>query len=393
MTTGPDAAGIPALQYTLKVTSRCNLACSYCYVYAKGDDTWRAQPRFMTEAVLARTVERIREHCELVGQGQADIVFHGGEPTLIGPARFAEWCSTIRAGLPGLGVRLTLQTNGTLLDAAWAEVLGAENVTVGVSIDGPEAVHDEFRVDFAGRGSHAKVLRGLDHLRQGGVPFNILSVVNLDQDPLEVHRHLSGLGPRSVSYLMPDNTWETIAAVRRQYGPRPVATFLGAILDQWWTHGMIDLTVQPFKEMARAVLGGVTAVDYIGNRPYNYVFVEPDGAIEGLDVLRICQPGLAQTGLDVFHHAFRDIASLSPLHRAVLFDGLPLPGECRACPERSTCAGGYVPHRFDGTGFDHASAWCADLLALFAHVRRLLDVTPEETEQRRTLLRDLATVG
>lgn len=382
---------VPALQFTLKVTSRCNLACTYCYVYAKGDETWRAQPRFMSDEVLAQTVRRIREHCVQVGQTQADIVFHGGEPTLIGAARFAQWCATIRGGLEDLvRVRLTIQTNATLLDDRWARVLRENDVTVGVSVDGPPEVHDAARVDHAGRGSHAAVLAGLDLLRRAGVPYNLLSVVNLDHEPLAIHRHLTSLGASSISYLMPDQTHLSIGAVRAQHGQTPVAGFLGAILQHWWTHDLMSTTVQPFKEMARAILGGVTAVDYLGNRPYNYVFIEPDGAVEGLDVLRICQPGMASTGLNVRDHAFAEIAELSPLHRRVLFDGLPLPGGCLACPEASTCAGGYVPHRFDGSGFDQPSAWCADLLSLFGQLRQLLDVSPEETQQRREALRELA---
>ena len=381
----------PALQFTLKVTSRCNLACTYCYVYFKGDETWRDQPRIMGEEVFEQSVVRIREHCLAVGQDVADVVFHGGEPCLIGVDRFARWCDRLEEALAGVArLRLTIQTNGTLVDDAWARVFAEHGVIVGVSVDGPEVVHDSARVDHAGRGSHQRVLAGIDRLLEAGIGLNVLSVINLDEDPLDVHRHLTGLGAGSVSYLMPDHTHLTIGEVRRLHGPTPVASWLGRVLDQWWTHDFMDVTVQPFKEMARAILGGTTAVDYIGNRPYNYVFIEPDGAVEGLDVLRICQPGLAQTGLNVREHRFAEIADLSPLHRAVLFDGMPLPPGCAGCPEATTCAGGYVPHRFDGVGFDNPSAWCADLLALFTHLRSLLQVSPGETLLRRTALGDLS---
>jgi uncharacterized protein len=64
-----------------------------------------------------------------------------------------------------------------------------------------------------------------------------------------------------------------------------------------------------------------------------------------------------------------------------MFDGFPSPRACAGCPERSTCAGGYLPHRFsESDQFDNPSVWCADILELFAHARRLLGVTPAETE-------------
>lgn len=380
----------PWLQFTLKVASRCNLACSYCYVYEKGDETWRDQPGLMSEEIFLATLGRIREHCDLVGQTEVDVVFHGGEPTLLGRDRFFRWCDTLRAELGSVGrVRITVQTNGTFVDRRWAEGFKEHDVTVGVSLDGPAPVNDALRIDHQGRGSHDRVIAGIAAIRTAGVPVNILTVVQLGREPLEVHEHLVAVGASSISYLFPDETHDSIATTRSVFGPTPCADFLLPILESWWSEQSSSLVVQPFKLMARAVLGGATAVDFIGNNAYNYVFVEPDGAIEGLDVLRVCQPGLAGTGLNVRDNRFLDIGDRSPLHREMLFDGMPLPGECAACPERVTCGGGYVPHRWGGGTFDHRSAWCADLLAIFTRVRELLDVTPSETLLRRQVLAEL----
>lgn len=377
----------PSLQFTLKVASRCNLACTYCYVYETGDDSWRQRPGLMSEEVFAATVDRMREHCNLVGQKRVDVVFHGGEPCLLGPDRFARWCATLRARLADVGpVSLSIQTNGTLVDANWARIFRDYDVTVGVSIDGPSSVNDALRVDHAGRGSHERILAGIAEIRDAGLPINFLSVVQLGQAPLVVHEHLLSLGAASITYLMPDHTHETIGAVRRKFGPTPCADFLGPILDHWMAHDPVAMTVQPFKAMARVVLGGVARVDFLGNHPYRYVFIESDGTIEGLDVLRVCQPGLSRTGLNVIRHKFIDIVARSPLHRQIIFDGMPLPNGCTACPEALTCGGGYVPHRWNGRSFDNRSAWCEDLLALFARVREHLEVPPGETVLRRMTL-------
>ncbi|MFJ1608465.1 radical SAM protein [Streptomyces sp. NPDC088253] len=381
----------PPLQFTLKVAARCNLACTYCYVYTKGDETWRDRPHLMSEEVFTATIARIREHCEIVGQRSIDVVFHGGEPCLMGSERFSRWCDRLRTELSSVGhVNITMQTNGVLIDRAWAETFRRHEVTVGVSLDGPAAINDRLRVDHRGLGSHARVLAGIGELRAASVPVHLLCVVNPEQDPIDVHEHLVSLSPHSISYLMPDQTHFSIAATRRQYGPTPCYDFLTRVLDHWWKHDPVTLTVQPFKLMAKVVLGGRAAVDYIGNNPYNYVFVEPDGSIEGLDVLRVCQPGLAQTGLNVRTSRFLDVANHSDLHRKMLFEGMPLPTGCRACPEAATCAGGYVPHRWGPGGFDYPSAWCPDLLALFRRVRELLGVPAAETALRRRALDELA---
>jgi uncharacterized protein len=149
-----------------------------------------------------------------------------------------------------------------------------------------------------------------------------------------------------------------------------------------------------FVAVARLVLGGHSNIDMVGNEPFGFVFVEPDGAIEDLDALRVCRHGMAGTGLSVFHHQMADVGALTELHRAAMFDGLPVPTDCAGCPEQDTCSGGYLPHRWsDARGFDNPSVWCADLLRLFTHVRDRLEVDLDETVLRRRALAEMAPVG
>jgi uncharacterized protein len=384
-----------ALEVVLKVASRCNLNCSYCYVYNKEDDSWRDRPGFMPDEVFAAAVHRIRRHCERSHQRSVTVIFHGGEPLLVGPWRMAAQCRALRAGLEDVvRVRLVVQTNGTLLDERWAEVLREHDVEVGVSVDGPPALHDVFRVDHRGRGSYARVERGLACLRDAGVRFSILSVVQFGADGLAVHDHLMGLQPAGVSYLLPDFTHDSIGPVRRRYGPTPCADFLLPIMDSWLAAGPEGVRVDIVWNVARLVLGGDSALDLMGNGPLRFVFVEADGAIEGLDVLRACGRGVAGTGLDVRTHDFVDIAAANELHRRAIFAGMPLPEGCRGCREEQTCAGGYLPHRWSAArGFDNPSVWCADLLALFDHLRERLHVPVAETTLRRQVLAELAAEG
>jgi uncharacterized protein len=383
---------IRPLHITFKVASRCNLNCSYCYVYNKADQTWRDQPAFLSDEVVAAAAQRLRRHCERSGQRVLRAVFHGGEPLLVRPERLDRWCSRLKDELADVvEFRTAIQTNATLVNDEWVEIFRKHEMVVGVSLDGPPDVNDVLRVDHAGKGSHDAVVRGIRRLRSGGVPVSILSVIRLGADPVRIHRYLAGLGACQIEYLFPDQTHDTVAAVRAIHGDTPCADFLIAVFDEWWSNGTLDVRVGPFLAMARAILGGPFEVDFIGNNPLGYLFIEPDGSIEGLDVLRVCASGLAQTGTNVFDNDFIDVAEVSSLHRAAVFTGMPLPSGCHGCREAETCAGGYLPHRYSAAnGFNNPSAWCADLLRLFAHLRKRLDVSPEETCLRRRALDELA---
>jgi uncharacterized protein len=382
-------------QLILKVASRCNLNCSYCFVYNKGDSTWKSRPVIMPDEIFDAAIVRMRRHCLATGQKQVSISFHGGEPCLVGPACFDAWCLKARRILEDiLSVEICIQTNATLIDERWAALFHKHNIRVGVSMDGPPRYHDAFRVDHAGKGSYQQVVRGLKTLQQANVPFGILAVIPLGADPVEAHRHFVSLGCDNITYALPHFTHDTIAPVRQLYGPTPCADFLIPIFDDWWFNGSMDVSIGDLWNMARIIMGGRSQIETLGNEAPRYVFVESDGQMEGLDNLRVCVEGLAKIHLSVLTSDFLDILSVNGMHKKAIFEGMDLPSGCRTCPERNTCAGGYLPHRFSSSnGFDNPSVWCADLLKLFAHLRERLGVTVEETYARREALSTQTSKG
>jgi uncharacterized protein len=380
------------LQFVLKVASRCNLNCSYCYVYNKGDSTWRTRPSIMPATVMTATVGRIRRYCESSGQTVAHVVFHGGEPCLVGATRLRSWCREMRDGLRGVATpHFSIQTNGTLVDREWIDLFRDEEMQVGVSIDGPAAIHDEFRVDHQGRGSHGTVEEGLRCLLAGGLSPQVLSVIPLRGDGLRTYEYFRALGVRRINFLLPDYTHDTKRSAVTRFGPTPVADFLMPIVERWCLTDWEETEVALFRQIAELILGGSSGSDQFGNEPLGIVCVEANGDIEGLDVLRVCGDGTAAVGLSVLRDDFEQIANASELHGRAIFEGLRLPSACVDCPERDTCGGGYLPHRFSmERGFDNASIWCADILQLFGKMRALLAVSVAESASRRAFLRQLA---
>lgn len=382
----------PPLSFILKIASRCNLNCSYCYVYNRADTTWRDKPALLSDNAFFACVQRIRAYCALSGQQAVNIVFHGGEPCLVGAARLSKWCGYATEQLSELlRVHFTIQTNGTLLDEEWIATLKRHEITVGISTDGPQEINDQFRVDHLGRGSYEETLRGITLARDASVKLYLLCVVQPGQDGLRIHRHLMTFGVDRISYLLPDYSHEAIAQIRKCHGPTPCADFLIPIFDDWWRNSSIDVRIGLFWTVSRLILGGQDDSDIFGNRPLQTVFVETDGSIEGLDVLRVCENGMTATGLNVEDHGFEQLQGI-PIHGATIFRGLELPQACRGCPEQNTCGGGYLPHRYSRQRmFDNQSVWCADILRLFGHVRNCLGVRPEGTARRRELLAKFET--
>lgn len=375
-------------QVILKVASRCNLNCSYCYVYNMADSSWKQRPALMSNEVFEAAIERSLQQCRATGQEQLRIAFHGGEPCLMGPERFEAWCTRARAVLGKIvKLHLVMQTNGTLLDSRWVELLQKHRVSVGISMDGPKEIHDAVRVDHRQQGSYDQVERGLRLLEQAQVPYGVGCVIPLGADPLKVHRHFLSLGSKQITYLMPHSTHDTIEHVHQRYGPTPCADFLIPIFDHWWFESTMELQINNLKDVARVIMGGQSHSEAIGNGPPGYVFIEADGEMEGLDNLRACGEGLSRIKLNVRHADFSALLRTETMHSQAIFAGMPLASVCRNCPEGETCAGGHLAHRYSRSrGFDNPSVWCADLLKLFAHVRARMGVSIEETSQRRQML-------
>lgn len=192
--------GRPFHVMTKPIGPICNLDCRYCFylekeaVYA-GERTWA-----MREEVLE---SYIRQYIESQDVPEVSFAWQGGEPTLLGVRFFERVVELQRRYAGGRAIHNALQTNGTLLDDAWGRFLRRENFLVGLSVDGPEELHDRYRRDKRGAGTYRAVMAGLRVLKTHGVEFNVLTVVsnaNVGQ-PVRVYEHLKGLGARFIQFI------------------------------------------------------------------------------------------------------------------------------------------------------------------------------------------------
>jgi uncharacterized protein len=163
----------PALRtqlLVLQATPFCNIDCSYCYLPDRNN---KAR---MPMATLRAAVQRLLDDDLLADE--LTVVWHAGEPLVLPPAYYEEALALIAKAMPA-GVLLThaMQTNATLIDDAWCEFFLRHCVAVGVSVDGPAALHDLHRRTRKGAGTHGQVLRGLQALRRHGVAHHAIAVV------------------------------------------------------------------------------------------------------------------------------------------------------------------------------------------------------------------------
>lgn len=359
----------PFRQFIVKLHSRCNLACDYCYVYSHVDQSWRDRPKVMSDATIDAVARRIGEHVTAHGVGRIFVVLHGGEPLLAGPRVIERTVTAIRARLPrSTTAEVTLQTNGTLVDDRFLEVFRRHRIGVGVSLDGGREATDRHRRYADGRPSFDVVSQGLDRLRAAGdVWTGLLCAVDLDNDPVRTYEELLALGPPQIDLLLPLANWAHPPPGHERAGT-PYADWLIPVFDRWFDAPRRETGIRLFESIISLLLGGRSDSEAVGLDSADAVTIETEGALEVTDALKTTAPGLGALGLNVHEHTLDD-AMATPAVRRTRREPARLAEQCRRCPLVRVCGGGQFSHRYgtDG-GFAHPSVYCRDLTRLITHV-------------------------
>ncbi|MGW0824707.1 FxsB family cyclophane-forming radical SAM/SPASM peptide maturase [Streptomyces sp. NPDC002845] len=362
---------IPFRSFVLKSANRCNIDCDYCYVFNSPDQAWRKLPARMSVEVARAAGRRIRQHAAAHHLRTVDLVLHGGEPLLAGRRHTRALLTALREEIPADGpeVRFELQTNGTLLSEGWLDLFEEFAVTVGVSLDGPPHANDRHRLTHAARSSADSAERGIQLLRTRPHLFaGLLAVVDLANDPAEVHDYLAAYGPPVIDFNLPHGTHDAPPPRNNPSLPE-YGMWMSRVYDAWLAGPQHRHTVRMLEDIVALNAGVRGSVETLGLAPPATVVIESDGSLEGVDTLRSVEEGASWLGLDVFH-ATLDEAALHPklLHRQFGKDALA--EQCQSCPLVEVCGGGYLPHRFSSArGYRNPSVYCTDLDHLIRHVQ------------------------
>jgi uncharacterized protein len=356
----------------LKVASRCNLDCSYCYVYHMGDEGWRSQPKQMPMDVETAVVEQLAELARSQGRGFS-VVFHGGEPLLLGPSRLKRIWAHMREVLPST-CGLHIQTNGILLSPQIIDECAAYNVGISISLDGPPNVHDTFRVDRRGKASQRRVMDAIRRLRahpEGAHLFSgILAVIDPRSDPVAVYQYLKSTGAPSLDFLYRDGNHSRLPFGKREVKSTEYGDWASRVLDCYIADPEPP-RVRLFDDMLRLALGGEGIKEGVGLTNYGILVIETDGTINKNDTLK-SSFGAADS-FDLPSNVLHDHL-VNVVHSREFEDYCdaqrPTSSACTACPVLHVCGGGMLTHRWsNSSGFNNPSVFCEDQQVLIARMR------------------------
>lgn len=378
----------------------CNLDCSYCFFLSK-ELLYDEERQVMSEATQEAFV---RDYLASQPDGDVTLVWQGGEPTMRGLDFYRRAVDLARQyARPGQRVRHSMQTNGTLLDGRWCEFLAAENFLVGLSIDGPQPLHDSYRVNRAGRGSHTLVERAWRYLTASGVDVNILCTVHAaNQDhPLEVYRYFRDqLGARFLQFIpivervpaedldRAEAGWDAHrgdallyrqagdAVTSRSVDPAAWGRFMTAVFTEWVSHDVGTVFVQHV-DTALAARFGMYPLCVHAPECGDALAIEFNGDVYACD--HFVEPGYLLgniTAGDRFD-AMLTSESQRDFGRS---KRTALPRQCLECPVRQYCHGGCPKDRFatTSTGEPGLNHLCAGYFRFFSamdpSLRRMADL-------------------
>lgn len=392
------------------VGSVCNLACDYCYYLEKGKFYPEVKNHILSDELLEKF---IREYLECQTMPEVLFTWHGGE-TLMRPLSFYKRALELqRKYARGRRIDNCIQTNGTLLTDDWCRFFRENNFLVGVSIDGPQEFHDEYRRNRQGLPSFYKVMKGIELLKKHGVEYNAMAVVN-DYNveyPLEFYHFFKEIDCRYIQFApiverlgqhadgtrlaAPSETTTAPAAAENRaatntalpalapFSVDPVkwGDFLSALFDEWLKEDVGTYYIQLFD---------ATLANWVGEQPGVCSMAPTCG-----------HAGVMEFNGDVYscdHYVFpayklgnirtHTLTEMMYSPRQLQFGADKrdkLPGQCKACEYLFACNGECPKNRFAFTadGEPGLNYLCAGYKRFFRHAAPYMDFMKKELLARR----------
>ena len=373
LSAGEDAVTPAAFHIMMKPRGAiCNLDCEYCYFLSK---------EFMYPGSRFRMADELLEEYTkqyIAAQRVPEVTFawQGGEPTLMGLDFFKRAVELQQKyKKPGMHVHNALQTNGTLLDDDWCRFFHDNDFLIGLSVDGPRALHDAYRVDKGGKPTFDKVMAGMHLMQRHKVEFNILTTVhaaNADH-PVEVYRFLRDDAKTQFMQFIPiverDNDTgyqEGDRPTNRSVTAEQYGRFLIGIFDEWVQRDVGRVFVQHFDAALANWTGNPAGICVFSPTCGRALAVEHNGDVYSCDhyvypryrLGNLMNESLAGMVESPAQRAFGDAKAAT------------LPAYCRSCSVRFACHGECPKHRFITTpdGEPGLNYLCAAYKRFFQHI-------------------------
>lgn len=386
------------------VGSVCNLACDYCY-YLEKANLYKENPNHvMSNELLEKFV---KEYIESQTMPQVLFTWHGGE-TLMRPLSFYKKAMELQKKYAqGRQIDNCIQTNGTLLNDEWCQFFKENNWLVGVSIDGPQEFHDEYRKNKQGRPSFHKVMKGVALLNKHGVEWNALAVVNdFNADyPLDFYHFFKDIGCRYIQFtpiverIQRHEDGRHLASLKDEsnyelaefsVSPEQWGKFLCTIFDEWVREDVSEYFIQMFD---------ATLANWVGQQPGVCTMAKTCG-----------HAGVMEFNGDVYscdHFVFPEY-KLGNIYSKSLVEMMysqtqlkfgqdkfdTLPQQCKSCKFLFACNGECPKNRFEQTidGENGLNYLCKGYYQFFNHVAPYMDYMKKQLEQKQAPANIMAAI-
>lgn len=373
--TGPQAFNI----MIKPVGSLCNLKCHYCYYLDKAEIYGGKEPR-MSEQMLEHFIKEY-----IAANDVRDVFFnwHGGEPLLAGLDFYRKAMAFQKKYADGKHIHNTLQTNATLITREWAEFFRANNFLIGVSLDGPQNVHDRYRGGKGGASVFDRVVKGIMELYRAGVQYNVMATVNKQSEGrgLEIYQFLKSAGTRFIQFMpVLEHTKDGLIVDPQVQGariapwsvsPEGYGRFLCDIFDYWVRNDVGKVFVNQFDAVLACWCGAQPGICALAQTCGGNSIIEHNGDLYPCD-------HFVYEGYKIGNVLETDLRTLMNSTKQVRF-GLDkrnaLPDDCIKCQWFFTCHGECPKHRFNTTdkGETGLNALCEGYKLFFAHVAPYMD--------------------
>lgn len=368
-------------EFIVKVSSRCNLNCTYCYEYNLGDDSWKKMEKKISILTVKQIAKQIINHCQKYEINDIVISLHGGEPLLIGNDHLEKVIKELKViENANIQLLLTLQTNATLISGEVIDLLLKYKVYVSASLDGNE-VHNKNRIFHNKQNSFDQALDGILKLKNQLKDqfIGVLSVIDIKNSPVETYSFFKEREFTNVDFILPDYSWNNLP-------PRPfelswinnIDKSTNSIIYGLWYSQMLDLWLKDknsirirfFENIIHNLVTGNGLFELMSRQPVTLITINTNGDFEGVDTLKSLANGYQKLNLNVFDNGLDDVMS----HPKYLLRQHPTEqygSKCLNCNNLAACWGGYFPHRLQDEKI-RESIYCNDLYFIIDEIKNYL---------------------
>jgi uncharacterized protein len=313
------------------------MRCRYCFYHDLGGYRQTRSYGIMTVDTMDRIIGNV--YRDLNPRDEITFAFQGGEPALAGLDWFGQFTEKAAALTGEVKVHYALQTNGLLLNDAWASFLKENDFLVGLSIDGGKKFHDQNRPNAAGEGTFDACIQSKNLLEKYGVPYNILCVLTneLAADPDKAWRFIKEEKIGFIQFIPCleglDEQKPSAFALR----PARFASFYSRLY-YWWMKELEKgsyISIKLFDDTAHLFFNGIPAACGIDGRCRPQYVVEADGSTYPCDFYALDNYHTGNLRDHTLHELFD-----TEIMQAFLKESRNLPKLCLSCPYLNLCNGG-----------------------------------------------------